>query len=55
MVRQGKKGIVALHAVLVNQQKWPWLNQLGGCDFNSDSDFSKAKITIDPAAKIIPP
>jgi hypothetical protein len=26
------------------------LNALGGCDFNSDSDFSKAKVTIDPAA-----
>lgn len=47
----GKKGIVALHATLVRQQKWPWLSQLGGCDFNSDSDFLKAKITIDPAAK----
>ncbi len=48
---KGNKGIVGLHAVLVHQQKWPWLNQLGGCDFNSDSDFSKAKITVDPAAK----
>ena len=48
---KGKKGIVALHATLVHQQKWPWLNQLGGSDFNSDSDFLKAKITIDPAAK----
>ncbi len=47
----GKKGIVALHATMVRQQKWPWLSQLGGCDFNSDSDFLKAKITIDPAAK----
>jgi uncharacterized protein len=48
---KGKKGIVGLHAALVHQQKWPWLNQLGGCDFNSDSDFLKAKVTIDPAAK----
>lgn len=48
---KGKKGIVALHAVLVNQQKWTWLNELGGCDFNSDSVFSKAKILVDPAAK----
>src|SRR6187549_557320 len=39
----GKKGIVGLHASLVHQTGWPWLNQLGGCDFNSDSDFSKAK------------
>src|SRR5438093_6029280 len=48
---KGKKGIVGLHAALVRQTKWPWLHQLGGCDFNSDSDFLKAKITIDPAAK----
>jgi uncharacterized protein len=48
---KGKKGIVGLHAALVHQRKWSWLNELGGCDFNSDSDFSKAKITIDPAAK----
>lgn len=48
---KGKRGVVGLHAALVHQTKWPWLNQLGGCDFNSDSDFSKAKVTIDPAAK----
>ncbi|HLQ45838.1 MAG TPA: ThuA domain-containing protein, partial [Planctomycetaceae bacterium] len=48
---KGKKGIVGLHAALVHQTKWPWLHQLGGCDFNSDSDFLKATITIDPAAK----
>ncbi len=47
---KGKKGIVGMHGALVNQTKWPWLNQLGGCDFNSDSDFTKAKIMIDPAA-----
>jgi len=47
----GKKGIVGLHAALVHQTKWPWLNALGGCDFNSDSDFSKAKVLIDPAVK----
>jgi type 1 glutamine amidotransferase len=47
----GKKGIVGLHAALVHQKNWPWLNALGGCDFNSDSDFSKARVTIDPAAK----
>jgi type 1 glutamine amidotransferase len=46
----GTKGIVGLHAALVHQKKWPWLNQLGGCDFNSDSDFSKAKVSVDPAA-----
>ncbi len=48
---KGKKGIVGLHAALVHQTKWPWLCQLGGCDFNSDSDFSRAKVTVDPAAK----
>lgn len=48
---KSKKGIVGLHAALVRQTKWEWLNQLGGCDFNSDSDFSKAKITVDEAAK----
>lgn len=47
----GTKGVVGLHAALVHQQRWPWLNQLGGCDFNSDSDFSKAKVLVDPAAK----
>jgi type 1 glutamine amidotransferase len=47
----GKKGVVGLHAALVHQTGWPWLNQLGGCDFNSDSDFSKAKVIVDPAAK----
>ena len=47
----GRKGIVGLHAALVHQTNWPWLNALGGCDFNSDSDFLKAKLIIDPAAK----
>jgi len=44
-------GIVAIHAALVRQKEWPWLNQLGGCDFDSDSDFLPAKIIVDPAAK----
>jgi uncharacterized protein len=48
---KGGKGIVGLHAALVHQTRWPWLNQLGGCDFNSDSEFFKARVTIDPAAK----
>jgi len=47
----GKKGVVGLHAALVRQTGWPWLNQLGGCDFNSDSDFLKAKVLVDPAAR----
>jgi len=32
-------GIAAIHAVLVRQEGWPWLLDLNGCDFNSDSDF----------------
>ncbi|MEX2212495.1 MAG: ThuA domain-containing protein [Phycisphaeraceae bacterium] len=44
-------GIVALHAALVRQKGWPWLNELGGCDFNSDSEFLKARVIVDPAAK----
>ena len=44
-------GIVGLHAALVRQQKWPWLLDLGGCDFDSDSTFQKAKVLVDPAAK----
>jgi hypothetical protein len=51
---KGKKGIVGLHAALVRQTNWPWLTQLGGCDFNSDSEFMKAKVTVDPAAKDFP-
>src|SRR5687768_14547110 len=27
-------GIVGLHAALVRQEGWPWLQNLGGCDFN---------------------
>ena len=48
---EGDKGIVGLHAALVMQQDWPWLMELGGCDFNSDSLFVKARVTVDPAAK----
>jgi len=44
-------GIVGLHAALVHQTGWPWLNALGGCDFNSDSDFTKARVLVDPAAR----
>jgi uncharacterized protein len=46
----GSKGVVALHAALVYQQKWPWLNELGGCDFNSDSEFHRARVIVDPQA-----
>ena len=44
-------GIVALHAALVRQKAWPWLHKLGGCDFNSDSEFLEATVLVDPAAK----
>jgi hypothetical protein len=49
--KQGNKGILGLHAALVLQKPWPWLNEVGGADFDSDSDFTKAKIVVDPAAK----
>lgn len=44
-------GIVGLHAALVHQTEWEWLHQLGGCDFNSDSEFLEARVVVDPAAK----
>ena len=44
------KGIVALHATLVRQQGWPWLLNLAGCDFDSDSTFLKAQVLVDPGA-----
>ena len=44
-------GIVGLHAALVHQTGWPWLSHLGGADFDSDSDFSRARVVVDPAAK----
>lgn len=44
-------GIVALHAALVHQTEWPWLSELGGCDFNSDSEFLEATVHVDPAMK----
>ncbi len=43
-------GIVGLHAALVHQTGWPWLSQLGGADFDSDSDFARARVLVDPAA-----
>ena len=44
-------GIVGLHAALVHQTNWAWLSRLGGADFDSDSDFARARIVVDPAAK----
>lgn len=43
--------IVALHATLVHQTKWTWFYDLAGCDFDSDSEFSRARVVIDPANK----
>ena len=44
-------GIVALHAALVRQTEWKWFSRLGGCDFDSDSEFLEATVTVDPAMK----
>lgn len=51
--RQGN-GIVGLHAALVHQTGWPWLHELGGCDFDSDSDYAKARLIADPSVKDFP-
>lgn len=48
--RQGR-GIVALHAAAVHHRTWDWWADLVGCDFNSDSARTKARLTIDPAAR----
>ncbi|MEO0416755.1 MAG: ThuA domain-containing protein [Verrucomicrobiota bacterium] len=48
---QAGGGIVALHAALVRQTEWKWLSELGGCDFNSDSEFLEARVVVDPKAK----
>ena len=40
-------GIVGLHAAIVHHDYWPWFTELAGCDFNSDSDFVKAKLLVD--------
>lgn len=42
--------IVGLHAALVRQEGWPWLLDLNGCDFDSDSDFLEARVLVDPKA-----
>jgi hypothetical protein len=44
-------GIVGLHAATVHQKGWPWLNRLAGADFDSDSDFTRARVVVDPAAQ----
>ncbi|MEM9237665.1 MAG: ThuA domain-containing protein, partial [Verrucomicrobiota bacterium] len=43
-------GILGIHALLVRQQEWEWLYELGGCDFDSDSLFLPAKVLVDPGA-----
>jgi len=47
---QEKKGIVGLHAALVHQTNWPWFLNLAGADFNSDSEYTRAKVMVDPTA-----
>ena len=47
-------GIVGLHALLVHQKEWEWLYDLGGCDFDSDSEFLEAKVVVDPGAMVHP-
>ena len=44
-------GIVALHAALVHQTEWPWFVKIAGCDFNSDSEFLEARVTVDEKMK----
>jgi len=42
-------GIVALHAAAVHHQTWDWWSQMVGCDFNSDSVRTRARLAVDPA------
>lgn len=48
---QAGGGIVGLHAALVHQQGWTWFSELGGCDFESDSNYQRAKVMVDPEAR----
>jgi|SRR5579862_6584888 len=41
-------GIVALHAAAVHHHTWDWWSQMVGCDFNSDSLRTRARLAIDP-------
>jgi type 1 glutamine amidotransferase len=43
-------GIVALHAAAVHHHTWDWWADLVGCDFNSDSVRSRARLVFDPGA-----
>ena len=44
-------GIMGLHAAAVHHNTWPWWTELVGCDFNSDSEFVKAKLIVDAKNK----
>ena len=44
-------GIMGLHAAAVHHNTWPWWTELLGCDFNSDSEFVKAKLIVDTKNK----
>ena len=44
-------GIMGLHAAAVHHNTWPWWTELLGCDFNSDSEFVKAKLIVDKKNK----
>lgn len=48
---QAGGGIVGIHAALVRQQGWTWFSELGGCDFESDSNYQRAKVLVDPDAR----
>jgi type 1 glutamine amidotransferase len=43
-------GIVAMHAAAVHHHTWDWWADLVGCDFNSDSVRSRARLVFDPTA-----
>lgn len=47
-------GIVALHAAAVHHRTWDWWADLVGCDFNSDSERTTARLKIDPGARSHP-
>lgn len=42
-------GIVALHAAAVHHNTWDWWSKMVGCDFNSDSTRTRARLAVDPA------
>jgi type 1 glutamine amidotransferase len=51
---RGGGGIVGIHAAIVHHDYWPWFSKLAGCDFNSDSEFVKAKLLVDPKGQSHP-